>query len=126
MPFLFLRIYTLIIYFFVFKPLLNNIIQPINNPILVNRFIAIQPPLLQDVVVTTDQVSLDNMETFKITKYMTEKCSICLLEMEENDEYLNIECKHIYHKDCLTTYLQNYNHTCPVCRHEIGQSHVNY
>ncbi len=108
--------------------LLNNIIQPINNPpILVDRFIIpIQPPLLQDVVVTTDQDSLNNMEILKITKDMTEKCSICLVEMEENDEYLNIECKHIYHKDCLTTYLQNYNHKCPVCRQDIGQSHVNY
>jgi hypothetical protein len=106
--------------------LLNNIIQPINNPLLVNRFIDIQPPLLQDVVVTTDQNSLDNIETLTINKEMTEKCSICLVEMEENDEYLNIECKHIYHKDCLTTYLQNYNHKCPVCRHEIGQSHINY
>ncbi len=108
--------------------LLNNFMQPITDtPILVDRFIIpIQQPLLQDVVVTTDQVSLNNMEILKITKDMTEKCSICLVEMEENDEYLNIECKHIYHKDCLTTYLQNYNHKCPVCRQDIGQSHINY
>ncbi len=108
--------------------LLNNIINPINDPVGMDRFIIPinQPALLQDVVVTTDQTSLDNIETLTITKDMMEKCSICLEEMEENDEYLNIECKHIYHKNCLITYLQNYNHKCPVCRNEIGQSHVNY
>jgi hypothetical protein len=98
----------------------TNILDLLNNIITTN----LQP--MQDIVVTTNEESLNKIDTLKITKDMVEKCSICLVDMEENDEYLNIECKHIYHKDCLTTYLKNYNHNCPVCRKDIGDSHINY
>ena len=60
----------------------------------------------------------------KITKEMNEKCTICMIEMNEDEEYLDIECKHIFHKDCLETYLKNYNHICPVCRKDIGKSYA--
>ena len=49
-----------------------------------------------------------------------------MIEMNEDEEYLDIECKHIFHKECLETYLKNYNHICPVCRKDIGVSHPNF
>ncbi len=78
--------------------------------------------IFNDVVVTTDEQSLNNIPILKITNNMNIKCMICIEEMNENDEYFNIECKHIFHKGCLETYLRNYNHICPICRKEVGNS----
>ena len=49
-------------------------------------------------------------------------------EMNEGDIYIDIKCKHIYHKECLTEYLTKYNHICPTCRMDIGNpvSNFNY
>lgn len=100
------------------------------NDILFSFYTTIDIPLtdeinheMNDVVVTTENV--DSMPILIITKDMNETCSICMIEMEENDEYISIECKHIYHKDCLRNYLTNYNHICPICRKEIGTPYYN-
>ncbi len=105
--------------------LINNILPEQNNtgiifeynlePININR-------RMEDVVVTTDENSLNNIPVLKITNSMNENCTICMNEMNLDEEYLDIECKHIFHKECLNTYLKNYNHICPVCRHDIGIS----
>ncbi len=97
--------------------LLNIIIgQPtIGANILFNQII-IEPnnngnqTFMEDVVVTTDENTLNTLNILKITKDMTEnniKCMICIEEMIEDEEYLDIECKHIYHRECLETYLKN-------------------
>lgn len=82
---------------------------------------------MEDVLVTTDENTLNTMNVLKITKDMNEKCAICMDEMNEDEEYFDIKCKHIFHKGCLEIYLTNYNHICPVCRNEIGESnpHLN-
>ena len=89
--------------------------------------ILVQPPnnnrtFMEDVLVTTDENTLNKLNVSKITKDMNEKCMVCIEEMNEDEEYFDIKCKHIFHKDCLETYLKNYNHICPVCRNEIGDS----
>ena len=54
------------------------------------------------------------------------RCGVILLIKDMGDTMLDIECKHYFHKECLTEYLKKYNHICPVCRKEIGESKVNY
>jgi hypothetical protein len=99
------------------------LVEPLNNNHMTNHII--NP--MTDVLVTTDENTLNTLNILKITKDMNEKCTICIIDMIEDEEYLDIECKHIFHKDCLETYLKNYNHICPVCRKEIGKSyaHIN-
>jgi hypothetical protein len=99
----------------------NNTGGPINN--LLNMLFNInnQQDNYEDVVVTTDTDSLNKIPICKITNDMQLICSICQEEMNTDDEYINIECKHIFHRSCLTTYLENYNHICPTCRKEIGK-----
>jgi hypothetical protein len=97
-------------------------IGPIGN--LFNLLFNNQPEEYEDVVVTTDINSLNNLPICKITNDMQIICSICQEEMNENEEYINIECKHIFHRDCLSTYLTNYNHICPTCRKEIGNPNI--
>jgi hypothetical protein len=114
--------------------LLNIILgaPPTNNFIFDQ--VLIQPPqnnrtFMEDIVVTTDENTLNTLNVLKITKDINEniKCMICIEEMNEDEEYFDIQCKHIFHKGCLETYLKNYNHICPVCRNEIGESnpHLN-
>ncbi len=89
------------------------IIQPINNG---------NTNFMEDVLVTTDENTLNKLNVLKITNDMNEKCAICIEEMNEDEEYFDIKCKHIFHKECLETYLKNYNHICPVCRNDVGES----
>ena len=42
-------------------------------------------------------------------------CSICLDDFHKYDKYIEFECKHIYHKNCIKEWLQNHKN-CPNCR----------
>jgi hypothetical protein len=105
-----------------YMPNLFNIILGINPVVPFNQVLVQPNNIFNDVVVTTDENSLNNLHILKIDIEQNEKCTICMEEMIENDEYFDIECKHIFHKGCLETYLKNYNHICPVCRKDIGIS----
>ena len=85
-----------------------------------------QPSLYTDVVVTTDNDYLDKLKTIILTENTSDKCSICMMLLEKDDTILDIECKHNFHKECLLQYLKDYNHICPICRHEIGPAKINY
>jgi hypothetical protein len=100
-------------------------IPPINIPIF-TFYTGPPQTVLQDVVVTTDIDSINQMDTLKITSDMNEKCLICMEEMNEDDIYIDIKCKHIYHKECLIEYLTKYNHICPTCRMDIGHPVSNF
>ena len=115
----------------------NNIIDPsINNEYiifnislnmeLIEFFINIlnQNTLNEDVVVTTDDVNdIKKIELDEMNHY---NCSICMDTLKKGDTVLDIECKHIFHSECLTEYLEKYNHICPICRKDIGKSKINY
>ncbi len=106
-----------------YMPNLLNILLGINNTIVpFNQVLIESNNIFNDVIITTDELSLNSLSILNISKEQNEKCPICMEEMIENDEYFNIECKHIFHKGCLETYLKNYNHICPVCRKEIGNT----
>jgi len=80
---------------------------------------------MEDVTVTTDEKSLDKIQKEKITKDMSERCTICMDDMKEGEEYYNLTCRHIFHIDCIKEYLLNYNHMCPLCKEEIGDKKIN-
>ena len=107
----------------IFPNILNILLgMPSLQNVYFNQVLVPPNNNLSDVIITTDENSLNNLSILKILKEQIEKCTICMEEMNEEDEYFDIECKHIFHKACLETYLKNYNHICPVCRKEIGNS----
>ena len=66
---------------------------------------------------------LDNMEISKmknIEKLDTDKkkCTICLENYQNGDDTIALPCIHIFHADCIKTWLKN-NITCPICKNEI-------
>ena len=107
-----------------------NILYGINNPIpIVNIFnpsVLTNSMPMNDIVVTTDDDYLDKIKNIEVKETIIDKCSICLMSIDSGDTMLDIECKHCFHKECLLEYLKKYNHICPICRKEIGNSKVNY
>jgi hypothetical protein len=63
------------------------------------------------------QQSLDN-KTLKII----ETCSICLKKIYEN-KFTETLCKHLFHKNCLNTWLIGKN-TCPLCRFQLKNNNT--
>ena len=42
-------------------------------------------------------------------------CSICTENFKNEDQVSNMECKHLFHKDCIIEW-GKYKNTCPICR----------
>lgn len=47
------------------------------------------------------------------------QCIVCLIEYEQNDCLKQPVCKHIFHADCLDSWLDSHT-TCPVCRTSLS------
>lgn len=105
--------------------IMNMLTQPTQLINILNQPLNTSNPF-NDIVVTTDDEYLNKLNTIKVKETLVDKCSICMTSIDMGDTMLDIECKHYFHKECLTEYLKKYNHICPVCRKEIGESKVNY
>ncbi|XP_057740263.1 E3 ubiquitin-protein ligase ATL31-like isoform X1 [Arachis stenosperma] len=44
------------------------------------------------------------------------QCTVCLSEFKEEEKVRSLKCQHVFHRDCLDTWLQEYRATCPLCR----------
>ncbi|KAL4479919.1 hypothetical protein ABPG74_020435 [Tetrahymena malaccensis] len=45
-------------------------------------------------------------------------CSICQIQIQLQEKVIHLQCKHLYHSDCLQVWLVNH-HTCPLCRQVV-------
>ncbi|KAG7017057.1 RING-H2 finger protein ATL2, partial [Cucurbita argyrosperma subsp. argyrosperma] len=44
-------------------------------------------------------------------------CTICLSEMERSEPMRELcNCRHVFHRECLDTWIDEFQITCPVCR----------
>lgn len=44
-----------------------------------------------------------------------ENCVICICNIEENEKIRKLPCHHIFHDECIMTWLSNHS-TCPICK----------
>lgn len=51
----------------------------------------------------------------------TDQCVICRLDYEDGESLNVLPCKHTYHSECITKWLQ-INKVCPVCSAEVCTS----
>ena len=59
---------------------------------------------------------MDKCENYPFVKQSDEvTCSICLCDIEEQEQVKKLICKHVYHEGCIMGWLKN-NSTCPVCK----------
>lgn len=93
------------------EPHMPNYISPVASPQ------RLKYPIVNNYTLSK------NLE-YKNTRYVKEeviniekeKCTICLDIIENNE--VNLECKHIFHKNCIEGWNKHKN-TCPVCRKPI-------
>lgn len=47
-----------------------------------------------------------------------DKCPICLVELSEGEDIKNLPCKHMFHPNCIDTWLVK-NSACPICKRDV-------
>ena len=76
-------------------------------------------------------ISQERLDEFESKKYsemtnvdpgITVKCSICQSDIENDDPATRLPCGHVFHKNCIDSYVLTINSKCPNCRHD---SHYN-
>ena len=107
-----------------------NIFSDIMNSVDTNNY---NPNEYEDVVVTLDDKDYDKLQTIKYSDLNNKedddedkKCSICLVEFENDDMLIKLPCNHYFHKGCIEEWLKEYDYKCPVCRHECGKTKSNF
>ena len=63
---------------------------------------------------------LSSRKLLNIDKLSPEKktCIICLENFKESDKIINLSCFHMFHNNCIRTWL-NDNNNCPLCKNKI-------
>jgi len=80
------------------------------------------PPASADVI--------NNLKTTPLPKELLEKqdqpsCVTCTVDYSEGEEVIILPCSHIFHSDCIKTWLKIHN-TCPICRYEFPTDDKDY
>ncbi|KAK4416621.1 E3 ubiquitin-protein ligase BIG BROTHER [Sesamum alatum] len=57
------------------------------------------------------------------TNLIIDRCVICQVEYEEGEEVVSIQCEHLYHRDCITKWLQM-KKICPICNNEVSSNEI--
>jgi hypothetical protein len=71
---------------------------------------------------------VENLPKVKVTKEAVEKktqCSVCMVDLEENEEVMKLPCEHVFHDGCIKPWLEIHN-SCPVCRFELPTDDADY
>jgi len=64
---------------------------------------------------TKDTINRLKQSLFRAERISIKECSVCQEDYKEMDKLVTMPCDHIFHKDCLTKWLNMHN-TCPFCR----------
>jgi len=86
-----------------------------------NREGSRRPPAARSVIESLPEIEVTE-ELLKEGK----ECAICQNAFQVKEKGVTqLECKHHYHKSCVTPWLTNHN-TCPICRHELKTDNPHY
>ena len=117
----------------------NNFISMLNqssNNSRINNFVNVFNQMINQTLQTPDDWEEPIKKTLKkedeklIKKYKLkekkeEKCSICLSDLDKDQDVWELPCGHIFHPPCIEKLLKEYDYKCPVCRKECGEGVAN-
>ena len=111
---------------------LTNIFNSIND-VSANSFLQSfldimnlqQQQNMEDVRATLSEDGEKEIKHYKLKEKIDGTCSVCMMELEKDQEVSELKCKHVFHKDCIMKWLKEYNYKCPICRAECGKPKFN-
>ena len=78
----------------------------------------------EDVKIVLNEEQFNNLEC-KCYKDLNlneaKECLICIDNFNEEDDIVKIKCNHIFHKNCIKSWLCEESNKCPVCRISIDE-----
>jgi hypothetical protein len=96
------------------------IVAPLNRTAAQPTRSHAKPPASAEAIASLEVVAVDEASNLTSTS-----CSICLNSLEIGEECVRMKCAHVYHRDCLTSWLRTTN-TCPDCRFEVESCDPKY
>ena len=107
-----------------------NFILPPHIPLMPNLIIG-EPGHIFDPRRQRNNVNINNIMNLLPSSTITEKkegegqdnnnCIICLSDFDIGDKVTSLPCLHVFHTDCIKSWLQSKNH-CPICKYEITEA----
>ena len=108
----------------------NYIFIAIAGPIAVVIFIAICVYIYSKIIKICDKSTAEGkiiVESFQnptfneqVNSILLDKtiCCICLDDVNNNQNYVTLNCGHVFHRKCLETWVKTrqFNSNCPLCR----------
>ena len=78
---------------------------------------------LENVKNIVIQEELDKIQISEFSDIKTDEkqCSICLDDFEPSSKIRLINCKHLFHSECLDTWLLQHDYKCPHCREKVAE-----
>lgn len=71
-------------------------------------------------IATVEDENLTYADSEKSTAYSQSSCTICLEDFLPNLTTIQeIPCGHIFHPECIETYLSNHSSLCPLCKRSV-------
>ncbi|XP_010249389.1 PREDICTED: E3 ubiquitin-protein ligase RHA2A-like [Nelumbo nucifera] len=69
-------------------------------------------------------VLADQLDVSRVSSYCSaddgdgieSDCVVCLCRLTDGDQVRRLECRHVFHKDCLDGWFDHLNWNCPLCR----------
>jgi len=88
--------------------LLNREITPDDYELLLQLDEAVAKP-------TVSTSGVEELPSASAEDFMGGECTVCLAQFEPSDAVVRLQCRHHFHRVCITTWLSEYNRTCPLC-----------
>lgn len=84
-------------------------------------------PLNEDVKMVLTESEISNLKKMKlkdvsgINHESEHKCTVCLENMNEEDEVILLDCKHFFHRKCIETWFKECSNKCPICMATVAR-----
>ncbi|XP_010513818.1 PREDICTED: E3 ubiquitin-protein ligase RHA2B-like [Camelina sativa] len=71
---------------------------------------------LSNISALADQLNLNRLFSYRYADNASSDCIVCLSTLKTGEEVRKLDCRHVFHKQCLEGWLQHLNFNCPLCR----------
>lgn len=81
--------------------------------------------VIEDIIGKNRSTNVSNIGVPAVLKFGPSErlCSVCHEYFVCKDKLIKLNCRHVYHADCLKTWLGAHS-TCPLCRHQLPKATV--